>query len=68
MSHAITNGAYRPLIEVDADKYSDRLKYYEQLRAGALQTWPASEIELRLLKQHPNYVPPTLEACVELAC
>jgi hypothetical protein len=63
---AIINGTYRVMVEVDVDKYDEREKFYRQLRAGVMQTQTASEHEQRFLKQHPNYVAPTLEACVEL--
>ena len=63
---AIINGTYRPIVEVEIDKYEERRKYYDQLRGGMLQIGPAGDHEQQLLKQHPNYVPPAMEACVEL--
>jgi hypothetical protein len=59
---SIINGTYRVMVEVDMDRYNERLEFYEHLRGGALQTHAVSECEQRLLRQHPNYVAPTLEA------
>jgi hypothetical protein len=63
---AMIKGTYRGLVEADLDKYEERRKFYEQLRGGALQIGLASDREQALLKQHSNYVPPVMEACVEL--
>lgn len=63
---AIINGTYRVMVEADCDKYEERRQYYEQLRSGVLQVGPAGDREQELLRQHPNYAPPTIEACVEL--
>ena len=63
---AMINGMYRVMVEADIDKYEERRKFYDQLRGGALQVGPAGDREQELLKQHPNYVLPAMEACVEL--
>jgi hypothetical protein len=63
---AMINGTYRVMVEIDLDKYEERKKFYEQLRGAALQIGRACEREQELLKQHPNYFPPVMEACVEL--
>lgn len=64
---AITEGTFRAIVEQDEGKYEEREQFYSQLRSGVLQTGQASIEEQRLLKQHSNYVPPTLEAWEELA-
>jgi len=63
---AMINGTYRVMVEAEIDKYEERRKFYDQLRGGALQIGAAGDREQELLKQHSNYVPPTMEACVEL--
>jgi hypothetical protein len=63
---AIINSTYHESVEADVDKYEERLKFYDQLRGGTLQIGAASDREQELLKQHPNYVPPAMEAHVEL--
>jgi hypothetical protein len=54
------------MVEVDVDRYEERRTFYDQLRGGTLQVGPAGDREQELLKQHPNYVRPAMEACVEL--
>jgi hypothetical protein len=61
---SIINGTYRVMVEVDVEKYEERRTFYEDLIGGALQIGPAGDREQELLKQHPNYVPPIMEACV----
>ena len=63
---AMINGTYRVMVETDVDKYEERRRFYDQLRGGALQVGPAGDLEQELLGQHPNYVQPAMEACVEL--
>ena len=63
---AMINGTYRVMVEADIDKYEERRKFYDQLRSGALQVGFAGDREQELLGQHPNYVRPMMEACVEL--
>jgi hypothetical protein len=63
---AMINGTYRGMVEAEIDKYEERTKFYDQLRGGTLQIGAACDREQELLKQHPNYVPPAMEACVEL--
>jgi len=63
---AIINGTYRVVVEVDENIYNERENFYRELRGGAMQVRTVSDIEQRLLRQHPNYVAPTLEACIEL--
>lgn len=60
------NLTYRVIVEADIDRYEERRKFYDQLRGGTLQIRAAGDREQELLKQHPNYVPPVMEACVEL--
>ena len=50
---------------IDAD---GRPNWNERVPATlfALQVGPAGDREQELLKQHPNYVLPAMEACVEL--
>lgn len=62
----IINGTYRSMIDTDDDIYERRQLFYEQLQRGALAIVTASEREQTLLKEHPNYAAPLLEACEEL--
>ncbi len=62
----IINGTYRVMVEEDVNVYEERQAFYSAVREGAMQVLEASETEQRLLRQHPNYVAPTLEACIEL--
>jgi hypothetical protein len=63
---AMVNASYRPIVEEDLDKYERRRVFYENLRSGLLTVRAAADGEQILLQQHLNYVPPVLEACVEL--
>jgi hypothetical protein len=63
---AIINGTYRVMVEVDVKIYAEREKFYQELRGDAMQVRTVSDIEQRFLRQHPNYVAPKLEACIEL--
>jgi hypothetical protein len=63
---AIINRTYRVMVEVDQNIYNERENFYRELRGGAMQVRTVSDIEQSLLRQHPNYVAPTLEACIEL--
>jgi len=63
---AMINGTYRESVDDAIDRYEERRKFYDQLRGGALQISAAGDREQELLKQHPNYVPPAMEAYVEL--
>jgi hypothetical protein len=63
---AMVSASYRPIVEADLDKYERRRVFYENLRSGLLTVRAAADGEQILLQQHPNYVPPVLEACVEL--
>jgi hypothetical protein len=62
---AMINGTYR-VVEADIDRYEERRKFYDQLRGGMLQIGAAGDREQELLRQHPKYVPPAMEACMEL--
>ncbi|WP_076862046.1 hypothetical protein [Bradyrhizobium mercantei] len=63
---AIINGTYRSIVEVDLDVYQRRDEFYQQLRGGAIQVHVAGNYEQKLLKEHPNYVAPNQEACIDL--
>jgi hypothetical protein len=63
---AITKGTYRVMVEVDIDKYEKRKAFYETVRAGVMAVGAVGAREQELLKEHSNYVPPVMEACVEL--
>jgi hypothetical protein len=63
---AITKGTYRVMVEIDVEKYEERRAFYEQIRAGVMPVGHVGDREQELLKQHPHYVPPVMEACVEL--
>lgn len=63
---AMISRAYRVIVEEDIDRYEERMSFYCQLRNGILTLGLVGEREQGLLRQHPNYVPPTMEACVEL--
>jgi len=63
---AMIKGTYRSIVEADLNKYEQRRVFYDNLRTGLLSVTAAADGEQGLLKQHPNYVPPALEACIEL--
>jgi hypothetical protein len=63
---AMVSGTYRVMVEAELDKYEERRLFYENLRSGMITLADAARGEQHLLKQHPNYVPPVMEACIEL--
>lgn len=63
---AIINGTYRPSVEADNDVYQRREEFYRRLQGGAIQVHVAGDSEQKLLREHPNYVAPTQEACIDL--
>jgi len=63
---AMTKGTWRPIVEVDLDRYEERLTFYADICKGVLPIGLVTDRERELLKQHPNYVSPVLEACEEL--
>lgn len=63
---AIRESTWRPVIENNDTIYEAREFYYRQLRDGAISVGFAGERGQELLREHGNYVQPTLEAIVEL--
>jgi hypothetical protein len=54
------------MVKGHIEKYEERRNFYDRLRSGTLHVGSAGDREQALLNQHQNYVPPAMEACVEL--